>query len=414
MSAFAGSFNITTAAATNTVAVTGVGFTPTALILWWSGRTESTDAAGGGSATWGIGFCAGTTSRCCVTSFNTDAVTTSAIATNVEGDQCIMLNTSGEGNDGKADLSAFDADGFTMVIDTQFGVDLRISFLALGGDISSAAANVFGATTSTGEQAVTGVGFQPECVLFIGGGRNGTVDQSTADLRLSFGAAVGASNEWAMNCFEDNAASTSNAQHYAFGDECFADPNSTGGPSLRGEFVSFGADGFTVNLLEVGGAERWTGYLALAGGSYDVGDILTAADTNNFSTTGIGFTPVGVLYSSVCHAENTQDTSANDVKFSIGAASGAAERTAQAMSSDNGETTMEVFTAIEHDEVYIRPDLADGVEGLMDLVTLDADGFTNVMDDADPDAAFVGYIAFGDSTGSAGANRRKRASSQAF
>jgi len=399
MSAFAGSFNITTAAATNTVAVTGVGFTPVAIIFSWSSRTESTDASGGADAAFGMGFCAGTTDRRSMCNFVEDAQTTTDTGMRQSTDACIMqIGTAAGDQIGAADLDSFDADGFTMVIDDDFTIDMRISFLALGGDHNNAATGDF-VMSATGELAETGVGFAPGCVLFMGSRFTTVTTQDNTQVVWAFGAATAAASEFTIGLRSRHAQATSESARYGFGAECLSIHETTADdPFVRAELTSLDADGFTVEVLEVG-ATRIGYYLALGGGQYHVGDILTATDTTNFSTTGVGFQPTGVLFASHCVAEDTQDTGVAELKWSIGAATGAAERTAQAVSDQDGLTTTETFTAIEHDEVYIRPDLADGVEGLMDLVSLDADGFTNVMDDADPDAAFVGYVAFGDAVG---------------
>jgi hypothetical protein len=63
---------------------------------------------------------------------------------------------------------------------------------------------------------------------------------------------------------------------------------------------------------------------------------------------------------------------------------------------DDAATTAIVGTAFEYDAVYINmPGTAATVQGLMDVKTIDSDGFTMIMDDADPSQAFVWYLAFG-------------------
>lgn len=393
MSAKVGSFNIGTGAATTTVAVTGVGFQPTVVLFWWSGRTESTDANGSANARCGFGVGKSATERWAVSNYLEDAV---AAATNTATRQnpaaCINLsNSAGTGSDGAADVQTMDADGFTLIIDTQFTVDLRVSYLALGGDHSNVA---IGDLTpgATGSLSETGLSFQPELVIFCSGGLAGVTATGGADAMLGIGAAAGATQEWTVLGFANDVST--NSGDYSYGDESIASTGVASGLQQRIEFTSFNADGFTVNVLEnTGHGVFW---VAVAGGQYFVGDRVTATNTSNFSQTGVGFTPEALFVASVGRTESAQDTlAAADMRMSIGAATSSTERTAQAWSDDEGSDPSEVWTAIEHDALYIHGDLADAVDGLMDLVSMDADGFTAVMDDADPAASFVGFVAFG-------------------
>ncbi len=63
---------------------------------------------------------------------------------------------------------------------------------------------------------------------------------------------------------------------------------------------------------------------------------------------------------------------------------------------ENGTADSETARAVEHDEVYANIATDDTIEGLLDIKSIDSDGFTCVMDDPDPSAAFVPYMAFGD------------------
>jgi hypothetical protein len=56
----------------------------------------------------------------------------------------------------------------------------------------------------------------------------------------------------------------------------------------------------------------------------------------------------------------------------------------------------DVFLASEYDAVYIDIDpTSSSVVGLMDVKSIDTDGFTCIMDDADPSGKFVWYLALG-------------------
>jgi hypothetical protein len=396
-----GSFNVSTAAATTEVEVTDVGFTPTGVIFWWSGRTEAADTSGGANIRSGIGVAQSSTSRYCIDTTLNDAAGGGAhgTVTSYWNNSCINLNNDNtnprEGAMDFVDFSPSTGTGFTLVIDVQFGADLRVHYMAF--DDPSVACGEITPTAATGEQDFTGVGFQPECVVFFGGNvsavNNAVTSQGAA---LHMGFATGASNEATVGVVHRELGTNSTAHRYGYEGECFTRLDRNGAPEDRYELSQFLSDGFKLNKLEATNA--WpVVYLALAGGAgYHVGSLTTATNTSNFSETGVGGTPEGVLFVSHCTAQSTQDTQDDHWKFSIGAGTSDTETVAHASSSQDGLTAdSETFTAIDFDAVYIRPDLADGVEGVMDLVSMDSDGFTVVMDDADPDAAFVAYLALG-------------------
>ena len=118
LSSKAGAFSIGTGAATTTVAVTGVGFTPKAVIFAWNGRTATTDGTtdpgtGAGSQR-GFGVATGTSSRWAVVSTSVDAGTSSAAFSANDQAACLISISAAGAQDGAADLQSFDADGFTL------------------------------------------------------------------------------------------------------------------------------------------------------------------------------------------------------------------------------------------------------------------------------------------------------------
>lgn len=401
LSAYAGAFNVGTGAATTTVAVTGVGFTPKAVIFWWSGRTESTDTVGGANIQAGAGFAAGATQRCCCSNYEADAAAAADSAFRAANDACIgEVATNGTWS-GKADLQSFDADGFTIIIDDQFVASQRISYLALGGTtITNAYVGQyqFAQASAANDEAVTGVGFQPDCVVMYSHTANAGDAGGGDDLKWGLGATSGVGHDIVVMNFSNGGSDPTDTKRYGSGAECTAFPSVSGG-AIGGRSVlkSFDADGFTLDIADTQ-AGAHIGFLALKGGAYHVGDFVTRTDTNDIAVTGVGFQPSGVLFISHGTTESTADTFQDHAMMSIGAASGATTRTAQAYSSEDNLADSEAATALETDAVYIHLDLADAIDGLMDVKSFDADGFTCVMDDADPGAAFVGYVAFGTGT----------------
>lgn len=392
-----GSFNIGTGAATTTVAVTGVGFQPTAIVFWWNGDTSSTDTVGGGDHRRGMGFVTSTSDRRSVTTVSEDAQASADTSVGQQIDECIYIFTLTGSTDGLADLSSMDADGFTLVIDNQFSADYRIHYMALGGaDLTNAATGIFTRATSTGNQSITGVGYQPDCLLLMSASIWSDSDSAAVDSRISIGFAVSSSQRGTYIGGSNNGATTMQTVSYCYSGECIAIPNTTlTGIDARADFVSMDADGFTIDWLEAPfGLER-IHYLALKGGDYFVGNLLTRTDGNDITESSFGFAPSGALFLSHCKTESTQDTFQDHDEWSMGACSAIDERASAGVLDEDGTANSEVAKGVEHDAVYMNIATDDTLEGVMDIKSLDADGFTCVMDDTDPSAAFVTYLAFG-------------------
>lgn len=391
-----GSFNISTGGATTTQDITDPGFQPLAVIFWWSGDTGSSDTVVGGDHKRGIGFAVSSSDRRSVTSISEDAQASSDAARRMRTDSCIDIMATASTNDGLADFSTMLATGFRIVIDDQFSAAFRIHYMALGGtDLTNAECGTFDKINGTGNQVVN-TGFQGDAIIFAGC-RNlgGQFVDADSDFCVGFAQSSSARGV----CFggsNDNAA-TMKTRSYGYSGECIIAPHSAlDNISDRADFVSFNATpSFTINWSE-GGSSGWEQFfLLLKGGNYKVGNLLTRTDTNDISETGFGFVPTGALFMSHCLAESTQDTLQNHDQWSFGGFSATDERASIGSFDEDAVADSVVSRAMEHDEVYLNMDNGDAIEGLMDIKSIDGDGFTCVMDDADPSAAFVTYIAFG-------------------
>jgi hypothetical protein len=390
-----GSFNVTTQAATNTVSESGFGFQPEALLLWWSGRTESTDTVGRLDGKLGFGVATSTSSRWAATIQQEDAQATSDTDRKLVTTACIVIDDTGGATDGLMDLQSFDSGGFTLVIDQQFGTDVRVNYLALGGDITNAGAGTFSTATAEGNDSITSLSFQPECVLFVSVGPS--TDGTHALFNIGFAVSPSARATFTGQDLHSQADPVTNG--YGLSTECLGIPTSVDGSMpVRADFVTFLVNGFTLDYTEVAGSAWTVGYLALAGGSYAVGNIQTQTDTvTSIPATGLGFKPSSALLISACRAASTLDTMTAPLLLSIGAFDATDSRGAQGILSEDAPASgnSEVTPAIETDAVYLNIDNSSALQGLMDIQSIDADGFTCIMDDADPSQSFVGYMAFG-------------------
>lgn len=399
-----GFLNTTTNAAGNTVVVNTLGFQPKVIFFWWNGRVDTTDAVGRRTQQTGFGYAVSTTDRRYATCLSQDTPT-SMVTNRMQGNAaCIGITTTADAIDGLMDLQSMDSGGFTLVIDDAFTASYTIHYLALGGsDIVSVAGNNFTMATVTGNQDVEQVSFLPNFIFFFSSGQQTINDSVSVDATLTLGAAKSSSNRYTYVGGSNDGAGNAQTMSYCYDGECiaFLDSAITATES-RADFVNFHsspANGFRINWLENAVTTKIISYVAIqfTNDSYVVlGDLLTRTDGNDIVESGFPHLPLGGMFISHCKAKSTQDTAQDDFELSIGAFNSASSRSAIGMMDDDAAATAVVGTAIEFDEVYINlPNTAASVEGLMDIKSVDATGFTAVMDDTDPSAAFVWYATFG-------------------
>lgn len=393
-----GTLNIGTGAATTEYSVTGKTGTWKAVILFWSGRAETTDASGEGDIKPGIGFAVSSTSRRAITGQSDHSPTTTATdGYHTDAAVVALLDTAGAVV-ALADFVAFTSDGFTLVVDDAFPAALEVSYILLGGaDLTDVATGQFQQPAATGlYDAVTSLSFQPDFVLFASEFNNTTAppDGAVGNL-ISIGAATSAAQAVLAVADGDNLA-TSITLSYCFAGEVFARLELDDTVIGRTSFDSFLSNGFKLNKLE-GDEQNYLHYLALKGGSYAIGNFTTATNTTAFTEAhGMPITPKGAMFLSANRSQSTQDTPTVHYEWSIGASDGSVN-TAQYARSKDAAGNADCFNAVEHNEAYINASNAStqAIEGLGHVNSFDATNINLQMTDADPAASFVWYIAFG-------------------
>ena len=399
-----GSFN--TGTGTSDIVVSGLGFSPEAIIFWWNGRTETTDAEGGLTHHRGFGFAVSATDRRAMVNRSSNDRAAGALTYRYMSNVAVIAHVDSNGTlDGAVDVASMDSDGFTLAIDDAFPADMRVHYLALGGaDLTNAKGGAFLTPTSTGDFDVTDVGFQPDAVLLMSIYINSTTVGDSGDSEISFGAGVSGGAEAVWAAVSENANQPTDTYGYCRAGEILADIDVTNGDiDLIASYVQSLSNGFRLNFSKApGAAQSGVFYLALKGGRYAIGDLLTRTDTNNIAETGLGVgTPRAILFLSQCKAQSTTDVADAGDEWSMGAATSTTERAAMSVLDQDAVNTTNVGGGVSHDEVYQNLSTADppAMEGEMDMVSFDTDGFTAVMDDTDPSAAFVWYLAIGNASG---------------
>lgn len=408
-----GAFNTGTGAAGSTVDVT-CGFQPKAIILWCVGRTETTDAVTRDDLAMSVGFGKDDSTRFCVALSDDDGAGTHAGGNVIRSDSILTTLDIAGATDGLLDLSAvasWPADGFQVTIDDQFAESVRVGFLAIGGsDITDV--NIGSYTVTAGAnprtEDVTTVGFQPDIVFTLQSPSTANTP-STAAANIVLGAGISSTKQAIASWATDPGATTDDTGSYCWVGGEFSGCHNVTDPLHMNErygLNSMLSNGFRIDVPE-DGATRAFIHMSIKGGSWDLGDLSTRADTNDIAVTGLSFQPKALFFVSAARAESTQDAATAVLHASIGAATGASEQHAQAArSEDVGSTNMRCGNAVEHDQVYIHLDPistdgeAETLLGLMRLKSIEATGFTCSCDaDADDAANFVWWVAVGDAAG---------------
>ncbi len=400
-----GSITVTTGAVNTTFTVSGLSFQPKAILFSCAGRAT----VGGAEADLFpcMGIAVSTSSRRAY-AFQSDHGNSTASATdNVWYNDCVIAKLTVAGAaDGKCDLDAITSDGFRIVIDAVFGQALVVGWIAWGGDDLTGAEIVdFTDPAGTGNQDYStsfalDTGIDDKAVIIIGAGRADAGTPATGDFMM-FGACVGDTPSNAVLAGSSvDGAGTSVTCSYVYGGECIgvADNNAV---VARASLTTWLSTGFRLSWAEVYATDtlRFSA-LVLKGGRWEGGNIVTATDTNavDEATT---YVPKGLLFASANRGVSTQDTTSSIHAFMLGAATGPAARWVALVQDKNNAATSDCFCYQGDAAFYANASTAttQAIEGLGDLVDLvpgSGNGFTWVMDDADPAGVLVTYISCAD------------------
>lgn len=398
MSVAVGTFTFdSTDVATTEVAVTGLGFQPDGVLFFWNGQTGvggPTNNDGRDPGT-GMGFALSPTSRVAVSS-SIDGMADPYESRRVHADDaCVYLLSSNGSSLSILDFVSMDADGFTVVVDDQANVDFEIGYMAFKGFDAS----FIGSLTepaATGNQSITGVGFQPDIVLFLSVSDPTAATAIAADARWMIGAMT-PDTEYVSSVADERGKGFTDTERYSLAGECIAleDDDGTLGVTGRASFVSMDADGFTINWAE-SNASRIVHFIAIKGGDWALGDFSLDNSTGQTAVSGVGFEPEGLFFASVCEGEHTANSPSVDWEVSLGAYDGTNQVAFEDEKSDGATLGDEHNHIHDTDAIYfnVNGSSTPAIDGEAAAVSIDADGFTYDEVNGDPDSSFIWFIAF--------------------
>ena len=390
-----GSF--TTNTATGTQAITGVGFQPKVVLFYSNIKGTSDGTATYATITYGVGI--SSTSRFYISSNSSDNVATSDTLSRHDNTKCLGLGSVDGTVFIAADFVSQDADGFTINITTANVTTRVINYIALGGtDLTNVAIKEFDSATTTINQSVTGVGFQPDAEMFFTTGDNNAAPSNITLARTHIGFAISSTQRGAMSYTAQDAVNPSNVSRYQRTDKAIALTSYGEVLVHEADFVSQDADGFTINWTSANTAARKYYALCLKGGQYKVGAFNQATATGNQSITGVGFQGSALLLASFNAAATT--SSIATMSNSFGAAT--ASTTRGGIWGGDVDAVSPTQTDRDVDRTKVIKTFTAGTPTLTtaaDFVSFDADGFTINNTTADATSREILYFVIGVAVG---------------
>lgn len=270
------------------------------------------------------------------------ATTNTALDTFQNRDLELLVGVTDFTTDMSCNVSELDAADPTQVVTSRFSTSQRIYDISAGGAFMQATLSVvttnirytfatspaysaplmqlvFGGCsaktvtfdadstkTATQTQSVTGVGFEPKFLFFIGSPRydasGGTSATLTARWSFGFASIPRSIKNAAVSFFSaDNVGNTDCGRQHS-NTACIAFPNSTNS-GVDGSFkvTAVGADGFTIEIIDQFSANVTIQVLALGGADFDCEAVDHQAGGTN-TTEAVSFTnidPIGALLLSI-------------------------------------------------------------------------------------------------------------------
>jgi hypothetical protein len=383
-------------AATGDAATTDPGFQPSALFMWGGAQAAT---GGASNAEFSLGVAASSTSDMSA-GYNSLDVATTSDTVRVTNTAAIMdlRDVGATTNRQVATLTSLDATGFTPNFTTLDVVNPLYNYLTLGGsDITNVYSGNYMLNVTTGNQSITDPGFQPD-VVFMFATLQSTSGAANNATQFSFGVMDAAGNQWATCQKAQHNVGTSNTNRGFLNNGCLLfTQTGADGTAHAQSFVSMDANGFTVNITTALGTGAIVNYIAIKGGQWKVGTETQKTSTGTKATTGIGFTPSGGIFATVCDTQTAGN--ATNARLCIGASTGASNNVSTWTGDADNSALMVTNTYMSNNRCLLM-----ATEGLLATPTIQAeakidsfssDTFTMDYITADATARVFGYAVFG-------------------
>ena len=388
-----GSFTKSTTTGTQTI-THNLGFTPKAIIMWTSGQAGENISS---AYRFAQGFSDGTTSYS-FSAASQDNVSTSNTSRRFAA-KALTIVEWGEVLLAEANLSSWNTSTFSLNWTTNNSGQYIIHYMIIGGNDVSAKVVNWQMPASTGNIAVTGVGFQPDLVFSMhGGGITNAAPFSGSNSAFGFGAMNKAGEQMGLNFFaSDNQTGSMVTNSTQRPDAVVLASGVSSGEDklfIKGAFLSMDANGFTMNFSSVSGANQMVS-LALKGVESKIGSFNKSTSTGNQTISDAGFQPAALMLAS--YGTSASTTVQPHVYFTQGASDGTNMVNSYVVDEDNysltdadgSNKTTKIFT--KSNTSSANPATPDAEAG---LVSMNNNGFTlNWTTNTDGIAAQILYLA---------------------
>lgn len=397
---------ITQKTSTGNQAYTGVGFLPKIVFFWSDKLTGDGSAA---DSHFGFGAAVSSSDRHEIANGTPSGLSGNEASWYYSDAACIRIVSGASGNAlSNADFVSMDSDGFTLNWTIADATARKINYLALAGtDLTNVKTGQFTQKTSTGNQATTGVGFQPDSIILFGSHQttNTPPAGSFGLVKQKMGYGKSSTKRGVSVNYVSHGGQPGTTKSYQRTSKIFADISTT--VLVEVDLVSLDSDGFTLNYTTTTASANYMFYVALKGIQVDVGNFLQETSTGNKSTTGIGFQPSAIIFQTIAQAASSsvQDNARENVGVGVSSSSrfsmfaGAKHNVNPSNSSQNQDTTKVIKMMTESTS-------SPTTEAAADLVSMDSDGWTLNWTTADATAREIIYFAIGPAAGGGALRRR--------
>ncbi|MDQ2999888.1 MAG: hypothetical protein M3Y08_01305 [Fibrobacterota bacterium] len=257
----------------------------------------------------------------------------------------------------------------------------------------STAVGSFAQPAATGNQAITGLGFQPKVVLFYA--QLLTADGNASNAVINFGVGISASLMQCMGITYTQSTNRNNIKSSTT--KCLSICNGDNFNTIIAQavFVSHDADGFTINWDAADATARIISYVALGG--TDITNVTCGTDTaaatdTTKAVTGLGFTPSCILSYFPAYATSASLDGFDTFRGGIGWASGSTAQgfTGVRMLDNTNPTEAQSVTLTAHNWAVVQ---SGSILNSAALSSFDASGFTQTWSNTNGAASFYYWIA---------------------
>jgi hypothetical protein len=382
-------------ASTGNQSVTGLGFQGKCGVFW----TVAMNAAGAAAnvdASYGVAV--SSTERGCITGRADDAASTMDVASGNSNAALLKTFTDATATptDLEVDFVSWDSDGFTVNVVDAPGSTVRVHYVVWGGStITDAAVTAF-ATTATATQAVTGVGFTSDMILFLNNRR--AAGATGTHHSENIGICTGVGEEGAYNSVDTDNSANSECKGWSKAVSLMGNFSGTSTTvQLESRVTTIGSDGFTLTHDTQSSDGENVIALCVSGGDWKLLADSQKTSTGTKSKTGMGFEPIGLLGISG-GIINTTSPTRNDAVGVMGAYKGGTEH-ATAHVSDDAAATSDANKIDSATKFLVMPLNNGSTTAECDVTTLDVDGYT--LDWTTADAVAREFFVLGWSAGGA-------------